>query len=245
MFVEKWKISCAACGNSIELYPSQVRNKIKEGKRTFYCSKKCSAGSYYLSMQVKGTNKVWNIMCAGCGKNIEKPMHEFNNKLGNGGRIFFCSKKCADDGAGISYYAVRDSELPLIIERNREAASKINNKKYYENNKEKLLKKSTIFQKENREKHNEYNRRTKVNYRRKVLEHYGLKCECCGEEIYEFLTIDHINGGGNKHKKEIGKKVIYKWLIDNDFPEGYRTLCYNCNCSIGHYGYCPHQLLKN
>jgi hypothetical protein len=19
-------------------------------------------------------------------------------------------------------------------------------------------------------------------------------------------------------------------------------LCYNCNCSIGHYGYCPHQI---
>jgi len=44
MFVEKWKISCAACGNSIELYPSQVRNKIKEGKRTFYCSKKMFGG---------------------------------------------------------------------------------------------------------------------------------------------------------------------------------------------------------
>jgi hypothetical protein len=92
-----------------------------------------------------------------------------------------------------------------------------------------------------------------------VLIHYGgnpPKCACCGESNYEFLTMDHINGGGIKHRIEIsnGKgasylqfqgrrynpRAFYKWLIDNNFPEGFRVLCMNCNHSYGHYGHCPH-----
>ncbi len=78
-----------------------------------------------------------------------------------------------------------------------------------------------------------------------VMEHYGTICACCGESHLEFLNIDHINGGGNKHRKEIGRKKagssFYHWLKQNGYPEGFRVLCYNCNCSIGHFGYCPHQ----
>lgn len=33
-----------------------------------------------------------------------------------------------------------------------------------------------------------------------------LKCACCGDGHIEFLTIDHINGDGNKHRKEIGQR---------------------------------------
>lgn len=74
----------------------------------------------------------------------------------------------------------------------------------------------------------------------KVLSYYSpeLKCACCGESIYHFLSIDHIYGGGLKHYNKIG--YIYSWLIDNNFPEDFRVLCYNCNCSLGHQGYCPH-----
>lgn len=79
-----------------------------------------------------------------------------------------------------------------------------------------------------------------------VLVHYGgnpPKCVCCGENHIEFLTIDHIDGGGNKHRKKIGLKCgvsFNRWLIRNGFPSGFRVLCMNCNFSIGHYGYCPH-----
>jgi hypothetical protein len=73
-----------------------------------------------------------------------------------------------------------------------------------------------------------------------VFEHYGQLCACCGESNKEFLTIDHIKGGGSKHREEIGPG-LYEWLIKNDFPEGFRTLCWNCNLSLGSYGYCPHQ----
>lgn len=42
------------------------------------------------------------------------------------------------------------------------------------------------------------------------------------------LSIDHIEGGGNKHLKAIGTQAIYPWLIKNNFPEGYQVLCMCC-----------------
>src|SRR3972149_2266120 len=33
-----------------------------------------------------------------------------------------------------------------------------------------------------------------------VLDAYGWRCECCGEQEPMFLTIDHIEGGGNIHR---------------------------------------------
>lgn len=75
--------------------------------------------------------------------------------------------------------------------------------------------------------------------RRDVLEHYGGKCACCGELSFEFLSIDHINGGGNKQKREMGRHKMWNWL-HKDRPEGFRVLCHNCNQSLGAYGYCPH-----
>ncbi len=68
-----------------------------------------------------------------------------------------------------------------------------------------------------------------------VLTYYGkdkeLKCALCGEDRLGCLTIDHINGGGHQHRKNLGIKggvLFYRWLIKNNFPEGYRTLCMNC-----------------
>lgn len=70
------------------------------------------------------------------------------------------------------------------------------------------------------------------------------KCECCGETTIEFLTIDHINGDGSKQRKELGMNGgnrFYRWLRANNYPRGYRVLCFNCNCTIGAYGSCPHK----
>jgi hypothetical protein len=81
--------------------------------------------------------------------------------------------------------------------------------------------------------------------KRCVIEHYGNKCACCGEDNIAFLTIDHIEGNGNTHRKKIRKSSgigFYCWLKQNDFPDGFQTLCFNCN--IARYkngGICPHQ----
>jgi predicted restriction endonuclease len=79
--------------------------------------------------------------------------------------------------------------------------------------------------------------------KKSVFDYYGWKCTCCGEETKEFLTIDHISGGGHRQRKELGilGSKFYRWLVKNNFPSGFRTLCMNCNFSLGHYGYCPHE----
>lgn len=71
-----------------------------------------------------------------------------------------------------------------------------------------------------------------VRDREAVFGHYGLACACCGST--ERLTIDHVNGGGDVHRAEIGTKGgsgMYRWLIANGFPAGFQTLCMPCNRS--------------
>lgn len=67
----------------------------------------------------------------------------------------------------------------------------------------------------------------------------GAVCRCCGENQFEFLSIDHVNGGDRKHQKEVGN--VYRWLKKNGFPPGFQVLCMNCNWAKGKYGYCPHE----
>lgn len=81
-----------------------------------------------------------------------------------------------------------------------------------------------------------------------VFEYYGNTCKCCGESNHEFLTIDHINGGGIKHRKEIGNSknstsstAFYTWLIKNNYPKEFQILCFNCNCAKSNHECCPHQ----
>ena len=66
-------------------------------------------------------------------------------------------------------------------------------------------------------------------------------CTCCGEEALEFLTLDHVNGGGCEERRKYPATMLFRRLRREGFPVGYRTLCYNCNNSYGMYGYCPHQ----
>lgn len=74
----------------------------------------------------------------------------------------------------------------------------------------------------------------------KAMLHYGNSCYCCKEDRLLFLTIDHINGGGNEHREEIGSN-IYPWLIKNGYPSGFQVACHNCNSGAGiNGGMCPH-----
>jgi hypothetical protein len=89
-----------------------------------------------------------------------------------------------------------------------------------------------------------YHQKYRRTLRQQVLEKYGgtlPHCQCCGETTLEFLAIDHIEGGGVRHRTDIGQSRLYTWLKKHNFPDGYRVLCHNCNVSFGIYGYCPHQ----
>jgi hypothetical protein len=90
---------------------------------------------------------------------------------------------------------------------------------------------------------NKRNRELKL----EVIKEYGGKCKCpgnCSVTNPNWLSMDHIYGGGIRHRKEL--KVIgldfYRWLKKKKFPKkNFRLLCYNCNLSRGHLGFCPHE----
>lgn len=136
-------------------------------------------------------------------------------------------------------------------------------KKHYEKNKDEInrkrreyRKKPEIRKRENKRnlewRHNnierarEISNKAKKTYENKcknlVLDHYGKKCVCCGETNLKFLTIDHINGGGTKHRKKIKGEKITTWLCKNNFPKGFQVLCFNCNWGKHiNGGICPHK----
>ena len=91
--------------------------------------------------------------------------------------------------------------------------------------------------------------------RLKVLQEYSKRhsnsnvpcCNCCGENSFiEFLDIDHITGRYEMdsepelvalgYSSKLQSKYLNKWLIDNNFPEGFQILCKNCNGAKGVYG---------
>lgn len=73
----------------------------------------------------------------------------------------------------------------------------------------------------------------------------GIKCACCSEDILDLLTIDHVGGGGAKHRRDesiAGSLQLYKWIIKNKFPSGFEVVCFNCNCGRWYNnGVCPHK----
>lgn len=88
-------------------------------------------------------------------------------------------------------------------------------------------------------------REYKMRCRKTVFDHYGRKCNCCGEINEKFLTIDHVNNDGNLDKTPSGKKItgsdLCLKIIRENFPDTYQILCYNCNCGKRvNNGSCPH-----
>ncbi|MDH5691165.1 MAG: hypothetical protein OEY81_07050 [Candidatus Bathyarchaeota archaeon] len=77
--------------------------------------------------------------------------------------------------------------------------------------------------------------KSRAKVKMEVFIHYGgdpPKCANCETDDVDVLTIDHIDGNGHQHRKEIGNKLgylFYRWLRQNNFPPGYRVLCRNCN----------------
>ena len=107
---------------------------------------------------------------------------------------------------------------------------KIIRDRHYNKNKNEILKTQ-------REKHK--------NNRVEILKYYSNgnpRCACCDETALQFLAIDHIKGGGNKHKQKLKRRgtEFAHWLIKNNFPKGFQILCHNCNMAKGFYGFCPH-----
>ena len=108
---------------------------------------------------------------------------------------------------------------------------RVRNRRYFETNRQELNAKGRSYREANR---------------RQVLDHYSPGtspcCACCG--AIRYLTIDHVNGDGGQHRRELfgaygglGSQ-FYAWLIAENFPPGYQVLCQPCNSSKGKGSHC-------
>ena len=67
----------------------------------------------------------------------------------------------------------------------------------------------------------------------------------------ELLSIDHIAGRKQMdselklvklgYSSSMVGTTLLRWIIKNNFPEGFKILCHNCNSAIAVYGKCPHK----
>ena len=121
---------------------------------------------------------------------------------------------------------------------------------WIERNKAKYAK----YMKSYREKHSKRLSENGIVHRRKAkldaVRHYSngsMVCKCCGESEIDFLTIDHVNGGGTKERKSTGRggQSFAIWLRKQGYPKGFQILCYNCNCAKAFCKVCPHERIKN
>lgn len=81
--------------------------------------------------------------------------------------------------------------------------------------------------------------------KQQIHDAYGNICACCGETNQGFLTIDHINNDGAAYRRKFGKTLFYlhRFLVQNNFPDDYQLLCWNCNAGrfYSGTGICPHK----
>ena len=175
--------------------------------------------------------------CTKCG--LDKPLTEFSpSRNSPDGRKARC-KSCRRQD-----YAEADHEQ-----------TRIQSRRSYETNREQRLEYNRQYRQDNLEQLREYDRERNTQrwqdpeyrvlaieqqrarddaLRARIFAHYGTSCACCGAT--EDLCIDHVNGGGKDHRIELfGRNNVslqlYRWLIEQGFPEGYQTLCRPCNTS--------------
>ena len=119
-------------------------------------------------------------------------------------------------------------------------------KEHHIKNRERDYKNSRAWIKNNKERYNEvcklWSREYRKNIKKIVVDYYGGVCACCGEKDIRFLCVDHIHGGGNRHKKLLRRSDMPIYLRQENYPEGFQILCYNCNMGKSHYKVCPHKL---
>lgn len=109
------------------------------------------------------------------------------------------------------------------------------NKEYNRTHRGQILAQVKVYQQTHKEQRNKRDRECYQKLKIEVLTYYGngkLTCVQCGFDDVRALSIDHINGGGTQHRKSLGIPKggtnFYNWLKSQGFPEGYQTLCMNC-----------------
>ena len=116
---------------------------------------------------------------------------------------------------------------------------------WYQKNKKKRHAYLVQYYQSHKEQRNAADRILRRRVRTEILDHYGNRCICCGEDREVFLAIDHVNGGGyaDKGKHRRSGTGLYVWIKKNGYPDSFQILCHNCNWAK-EVGICPHQAGK-
>lgn len=171
-------------------------------------------------------------ICTVCGQEKSAVEFYFIDKTHTRRRSECRACKWARDEARIGITRNRLSDgssrrSKMTIDESRDANSRAT-KKYRENNAEKIRRSKQIL----------YTKRRKC-----VIDRYGGRCECCGENRYEFLAIDHRFGGGGEERKSITTtQLVHRLYGAAVISENYRILCHNCNMAIAYNSKCPHEI---
>jgi hypothetical protein len=128
-------------------------------------------------------------------------------------------------------------------ERRRDVAARSRRKAYSNPNKRSaMLARHIDWYNRNLERERAKNRERNKRLREEALLAYGGKCTCCGETELAFLTLDHINGGGTKHRNSGFQGTKLYWHLKHaKYPSGYQVLCANCNMAKARSLGCPHR----
>ena len=160
--------------------------------------------------------------CYRCEK--DRPLEDFGKNCSKSdGRADEC-KECK-------------SELGKEYQKKNRDKIKVRKHEYYLGNRDKIIQKSCNWAKENRIEHNVRGKKAKEKLKLETFTEYcddGVRCKSCGKSDIEILTVDHIDGNGAEHRREIGLAGMggynfYRWLKKNNYPDGFQILCFNCN----------------
>lgn len=230
-------------------------NRRKEKRRTIYDEKlaeakmangefKCICGASYDSKPLLSRHK---SMCEHwkcedgykiCRKCFEKQsIHNFHKDKRSSDGLYFRCASCESKRKKLAI--MKDPEAFREKTRHKYANGKwLKVLEWREKNKERLREKRKSYIRKDRKtgsgiSHNIFVLEEKL--RRDSVIHatvlkLGGKCAMCGETESEFLTIDHIFGGGGA---EYAKRGYLGWKRDiingvSDISK-YRVLCHNCN----------------
>jgi hypothetical protein len=149
---------------------------------------------------------------------------------------------------------LNDEERRAYREANKERI-RITNQRWWSEHPEKRREYAAKWRAENRELSRARDRERYARVRRAMIAAYGGCCACCGETELAFLTLDHTNGDGAAHRREVSsgdarhaqrwsQKKIIKQLYLAGWPNDdgrFRILCFNCQFGVMRPGGCPHQ----
>lgn len=174
--------------------------------------------------------------CNSC--NEDKPSAFFSKcKRAKDGLSYKC-KTCVSKCKKKEYERNKNSYLEkakLRYSNNKERIKEYARNRYNAK-KEELIKKARGYYQKNknliRYKQNQYSKRMYSDLRIKAINILGSKCQICGFDDIRALQIDHVDGGGRKHRKIYSNFLkYYKLIIEDTLKNGgrYQLLCANCN----------------